>query len=144
MNNSTTETEIRAVTDAWAQAMRDTDLSGIIKHYTPDVVAFDAVNQLQFVGIDAYGKHWDYCLKACPGPMTFEIKDMVTHAEKDVAFSFFLCRCGGSDEKGEEKSSWMRVTRGLRKINGVWLAVHEHFSCPFDMESGMALFDLQP
>lgn len=140
----TNNTEIRTATDTWAQAMRNDDLQGIIKHYAADIVAYDAVKQLQFVGIDAYRKHWDYCLKACPGAMTFEIKDLVTHAENETAFSFFLCRCGGTDESGEEKSSWMRVTRGLRKIDGVWLTVHEHFSSPFDMESGMALFDLQP
>jgi ketosteroid isomerase-like protein len=38
----------------------------------------------------------------------------------------------------------MRATICFRKINGEWKVVHEHYSAPFDMESGKALFDLEP
>jgi ketosteroid isomerase-like protein len=38
----------------------------------------------------------------------------------------------------------MRVTVCYRKTNGKWLVVHEHFSAPFEMESGKALLDLEP
>jgi ketosteroid isomerase-like protein len=38
----------------------------------------------------------------------------------------------------------MRGTIGYRKTDGTWLVVHEHWSAPFDIESGKALFDLQP
>lgn len=144
-NYSTEEAEIHAVTDEWAQAVRASNMEGVIKHYTTDIVAYDAAAQLQFTGREAYAKHWEYCMTAClQGPMIFDIKDLVIHTEKEVAFSYFLNRCGGKDENGNEKFSWMRATRGLRKIDGKWLAVHEHFSSPFDMESGNALFDLQP
>jgi PhnB protein len=34
--------------------------------------------------------------------------------------------------------------RLFRKTNGTWMIVHEHFSAPFDPESGKALFDLEP
>ena len=36
----------------------------------------------------------------------------------------------------------MRVTVRFRKTNGTWMIVHEHFSAPFDPESGKALLDL--
>lgn len=38
----------------------------------------------------------------------------------------------------------MRVTQCLQKLGGQWLIVHEHFSAPFEMDSGKALFDLKP
>lgn len=38
----------------------------------------------------------------------------------------------------------VRATVCYRKTNGRWLVVHEYFSAPFDIESGKALFDLQP
>ena len=60
------------------------------------------------------------------------------------AFAHWLNRCGGTDEKGEEKSSWMRVTAGYRRIKGSWRIVHEHFSAPFDIASGKAMFGLEP
>jgi ketosteroid isomerase-like protein len=38
----------------------------------------------------------------------------------------------------------MRATVGHRKTNGKWMIVHEHFSAPFNMESGKALLGLKP
>jgi uncharacterized protein (TIGR02246 family) len=148
MNDRTTEatakTEIRTLMDNWLQAVRTNDIKGIAPHYAPDVLAFDAIAQLQFKGKDAYLKHWEACLAMCPGSMLFEIRDLNVAAAGDVAFSHYLCRCGAKEENGTEKASWMRVTVGYRKTNGKWLIVHEHFSAPFDMESGKALFDLEP
>lgn len=136
--------EIRDLIDQWLRSVRAKDVDGIVSHYAPDIVAYDAISQLQFKGADAYRKHWEACLTMCPGPMVFDIKDLNIAAGDDVAFCHCLNRCGGTGENGEEKSAWMRVTVGYRKIDGRWVVVHEHFSSPFDMESGKALFDLQP
>jgi ketosteroid isomerase-like protein len=38
----------------------------------------------------------------------------------------------------------MRATVCLKEIGGRWLIAHEHFSVPFDMQSGKAMFDLTP
>jgi ketosteroid isomerase-like protein len=38
----------------------------------------------------------------------------------------------------------MRVTVCCRNTSGRWLIAHEHFSVPFDMESGKALLSLEP
>lgn len=142
---SAEETEVRAVMEQWAAAVRATNVEAISKHYAEDIVAYDAIAKLQFVGKEAYRKHWDYCVTLCPTmEMVFELKDPVIHADKSVAFSFSLSYCGGKDEQGKVQASWMRVTRGYRKIDNQWLAVHEHFSSPFDMESNKALFTLEP
>jgi ketosteroid isomerase-like protein len=58
-------------------------------------------------------------------------------------FSFCLIRCGAVVDD-QEQSSWMRVTICWRKLDGRWQVAHEHYSEPFDMESGKALFDLKP
>ena len=39
---------------------------------------------------------------------------------------------------------WMRVSAGYQRIDGQWKVVHEHWSAPFDMETGTALFSLKP
>ncbi|MOA70344.1 hypothetical protein D3C78_1991570 [compost metagenome] len=52
--------------------------------------------------------------------------------------------CGGADEQGQVKGSWMRATAGYQRIGGQWRIVHEHWSAPFDMASGAALSELQP
>ena len=142
--NASAVAEIRTLMDNWLRAVRANDLKGIVSHYAPDILAFDAIAQLQFKGVDAYRQHWEACLAMCPGPMIVEIQDLRIAAGDNVAFSHHLARCGAKEENGEEKASWMRVTVGYRKANGKWLVVHEHFSAPFNMESGKALFDLQP
>jgi uncharacterized protein (TIGR02246 family) len=141
---ATPETEIRDLLDGWLQAVRARDTKRIMSYYAPEVVAYDAIAALQFKGVEAYGKHWEACLSMCTGPMVFEIREMNIEAEDDVAFAHWLNRCGATDENGVEKSSWMRVTAGYRRIKGTWRIVHEHFSAPFDIESGKALFGLEP
>jgi uncharacterized protein (TIGR02246 family) len=142
--HTTAEAEIRALVDNWLRAVLARDIDGIMSHYAPDILSFDAISQLQFKGVDAYRTHWEACLSMCPGPMIFEIHDLNIAAGNDVAFCHCLTRCGATEENGAEKASWMRVTVCYRKTNGKWLVVHEHCSAPFDMESCKALLDLEP
>jgi uncharacterized protein (TIGR02246 family) len=140
----TSADEVRALIEHWAKASRAKDIDGIMSCYAPDILAFDAVGDLQFKGAEAYKKHWEACLAMCPGPKTFEVHDLSITAGDDMAFGHYLGRCGGTDEKGEEKAGWFRVTVCCRKTNGQWRVVHEHFSAPFDPQSGKALLDLEP
>jgi len=48
--------------DNWLETVHARDVPGIVSPYAPDVLAFDAVFQLQLKGVDAYGKHWQACL----------------------------------------------------------------------------------
>jgi ketosteroid isomerase-like protein len=142
--NTRSETEIRRIIDKWLTAVREKDINAIMEYYAEDVVAFDAILQLQFKGKPAYKAHWEYCMNMCPGPMLFDMHQLVIAADENIAFVHGLTHCGGTNEKGEEQRCWMRVSAGFRKINDKWLAVHEHFSSPFDMDTGKALFDAQP
>jgi ketosteroid isomerase-like protein len=65
------EAQIRARLDDWAKAAGVKDIDGVMSHYAPDVVAFDAIAALQFKGVEAYRKHWEACLAMCSGPTTY-------------------------------------------------------------------------
>jgi ketosteroid isomerase-like protein len=119
-------------------------LERILSVYAPQVIAYDAIAQLKFEGVDAYGAHWKRCLGMCSDPMTFELREGEIAASGDLAFCHGLLYCGGTDEHGEEKAGWIRATQCLRRIDGAWRIVHEHFSAPFDMGTGMAMLDLRP
>jgi ketosteroid isomerase-like protein len=80
----------------------------------------------------------------CPGPMIFEVHDLDIEAGDDLAFGHYLSRCGGTGADGKEQAGWFRVTVCWRKTKGRWQVTHEHFSAPFDPESGKASLDLQP
>jgi uncharacterized protein (TIGR02246 family) len=138
------ETQIRELIDDWAEAARAKDIDAIFAHYAPDIVAFDGIGQLQFKGTDAYRKHWEACLAMCSGPMIFEVHDLDIEGRDDLAFGHYLSRCGGTGADGKEQAGWFRVTVCWRKTNGRWQVAHEHFSAPFDPESGKALLDLEP
>lgn len=62
---TTDEDQIRALIDDWAGALRAKDIDRVMSHYAPDVLAFDAIAQLQFQGRVAYRQHWQACLSMC-------------------------------------------------------------------------------
>jgi ketosteroid isomerase-like protein len=136
--------QVKLALDSWVQDVLSKDVERIISHYAEDVVAYDAIAPLRFLGRAAYQDHWQACMEICPGPSSFAPREPTILLGGDLALVYFLCHCGGTDDKGQTQSSWMRVTQGYRQRNGQWLIVHEHFSAPFDMQSGQALFDLQP
>ena len=138
------EAQIRALIADWARAARAKDVDAIFAHYAPDIVAFDGIGQLRFKGGDAYRKHWEACMAMCAGPMIFEVHDLDITAGDDLAFGHYLSRCGGTGPDGKEQAGWFRVTVCCRKTNGRWKVAHEHFSAPFDPESGKALLGLEP
>ncbi|SQF99928.1 isomerase [Paucimonas lemoignei] len=139
-----TQQQIQSLIEQWSAAIRDKDLDLIMSYYAPEIVAYDAIIALQFKGIDAYRTHWKFCLGMCPGPMVFAQRELVVHGDEQFALAHWLNSCGAADENGVTQSSWMRASAGFRRTAEGWKAVHEHFSAPFDMESGKALFDLQP
>lgn len=144
IRKTTAETEIRDLINAWLKDVLARDLDKIMSHYAPDVLAFDAIAALQFKGVAAYRKHWQACFEMCPGDMIFEMHDLGIEMGEPLAVAHYLCRCGGTDANGEQKTSWMRATVCLRRQDGTWAIAHEHYSAPFDPASGKALFDAQP
>jgi uncharacterized protein (TIGR02246 family) len=144
MTKTDEEARVRGLIEDWARAARASDLDGIMAAYAPDILAFDAIAQLQFKGAQAYRKHWEACIAMCSGPLVFEIHDLNIAAGDDVAFAHYLLKCGGTGEDGKDQTGWMRATVGFRRRSGKWMVVHEHFSAPFDMASGKALLGLEP
>ena len=143
-NTSTAKAEVVQEIDAWMQAVKSANSDAIMSHYAVDVVAFDAIQQLQFRGSHAYRTHWEACLAMCPGPMVFQHDELDVQVSGDLATAHGLIRCGIEDDAGGANASWMRMTSTFKKQDGKWLIIHEHFSAPFDMQTGRALFDLDP
>lgn len=143
-NDDQPKAAVRAVLDSWKTAVLAADLPRILSHYSADVVSFDAIKALQFIGRDAYAEHWQYCMGLSQGGMIFEMHEVDITASSDIAFCRYLCLCGCVQEDGEKQMGWMRATVCLRKLGQEWKIVHEHFSMPFDPETGAVLFDAAP
>ena len=141
---SNDETEIRQLLDRWAKAFRAHDIDGIMSMYAPEVVAYDVVPPLQYVGADAYRKDYLEFLSQYDGPIDVEFRDLKIVTSDRVAFVYGLERFKGSLKNGQKSELWLRFTCGFRKINGKWLDTHDHVSVPVDLETGRAAVDLKP
>jgi ketosteroid isomerase-like protein len=141
-SRATDEAQIRAVIDAWAEAIRSKNASGVVRHQTPDFVQFSLAPPLQSTAPDAKGlEAW---FATWRGPLRYEFHDLSITTGSDAAFSHSLNRLSGTKTDGEKSDIWFRHTFGFRKISGTWKIVHEHESVPFYMDgSYKAAVDLK-
>ncbi len=138
------EADIRRRIDKLASAIRARDLEGVMSIYAPDVVSFDVVPPLRYLGAEAKRKQWANALAMYQPPLGYEIRDLTITVGDDVAFGHSLNRVSGTLKNGHQSDFWLRWTACFRKIASNWLIAHDQVSVPVDLESGRALLDLEP
>ncbi|QTD32132.1 YybH family protein [Pseudomonas fluorescens] len=139
-----TQAQIQAIIDTYRQAVMTKDVDKVMTLYADDILSFDAIKALQFKGKEAYRAHWVACMEMCPGPHIFEFHEIVIETGDNIAFAHWVANCGGTNDKGETQSCWMRATACYRLVGGAWKIAHEHWSAPFDPMTGSTLFDAKP
>lgn len=127
MNNSNEVEQIRELVENWARAVRNQDLAGVLAHHAGNIVMFDVPLPVQSKGIKAYEATW-VPFFAAQGQGLFNLNELEITAGEDVAFCHSIVTCGISAEPG--LSFPVRLTVGLRKIDGQWRITHEHHSVP--------------
>jgi uncharacterized protein (TIGR02246 family) len=138
------EAQIRALEGAFAAAVKARDLDAIMKVYSPDVLVFDVSPPRQYVGAAAYREDWKGFLAAFPGPIQFEVTDLVVSAGGALGYGHSIQHVSGKDAKGKPTEVTVRVTDVYRKAGGTWLIVHEHVSVPVDLDTGKADLSSKP
>ena len=138
------EAEIKRLIEGYAEALRAKDLDGIVSIYAPDLVSFDTVPPLQYVGAETFRNHWEEIFSSMPGPVGYEIADLSITVGDEVAFTHSFIRLSATLPTGQKIGNWVRWTACWRKIGGQWLMVHEHVSVPVDIQTGRAVLDLAP
>ena len=142
-NRTKNEAAIRTVIDSLVTAIRIKNIDAVMSSYAPDLVAFDIVPPLQFVGAGAFKKPWQDVFARFE-TIDYEVRDLSVTAGDDVAFSHSLNRIRGTMTNGQNTDLWLRSTACFRKIDGRWLIVHLQASVPADLASDKAVVDLQP
>jgi uncharacterized protein (TIGR02246 family) len=126
-----TESAIRRLIEGWAAAVRAKDIDGVLAHHTDDVLMFDVPPPAAVRGIAAYRATWPPFFEALSqGHAAFDIVELNVTAGDTVAFATALLRCGSVDEQAKDGTPRLRLTLGLRKVDGVWRIAHEHHSFP--------------
>jgi ketosteroid isomerase-like protein len=141
--SKSSEAEIRAVINEWANAQRDKNAAGVLSHYAPNLVHFSLAPPL--VDAPSNEKDLNAWFATWEGPINYEIRDLRITVGSDVAFSHSLNRIQGTNTAGGKDDLWFRHTLGFRKIDEQWKIVHEHESVPFYMDGSFkAAVDLKP
>jgi ketosteroid isomerase-like protein len=143
-NKNNNEAEIKRVLDGGVEALRARDIDGVMSIYAPELVSFDIVPPLRYMGTEAYRKRWEEMLSSFQGPIGYTIHDLNITTGDDVAFCHSLNRLSGTMTTGRKTDLWVRCTMCFRKINGKWLIVHTQVSVPVDLEHGKAVLDGKP
>lgn len=128
MTQNSNETQIRALVEKWASAVRAKDMDGVLVNHTDDIVMFDVPMPLQSKGMKEYKKTWELFFDHSPGgPGSFDVTELRIIPSESVAYCHALVKVFNSK---------VRVTIGLRKERRQWLIAHEHHSYPIELKSG--------
>jgi uncharacterized protein (TIGR02246 family) len=139
-----TQSEVRALLDRQAEAMRLKDLDRLMSLYSPDVVYFDVVPPLQFVGSAALRRRFSEWFEGFNDAMHLDVRDLRIVASGDMAVAHWLSRVRGTLKNGQEVGSWVRSTSCSQRSDHGWRITHEHVSWPVDVKSARAAMDLVP
>ena len=133
---------VEAFLDSYAAAVWDKDVEGFMRLYADDVVVFDAWDQNEYLGRDAWAPvvgEWLSSLN--DGKVEVAFNDVRAMNGSDVAFASALVTYAGiSPEGGKLRSVTNRFTVALRHSRGRWEVAHEHSSLPVDGATGKAVF----
>lgn len=138
------EVQIRRQIEDQIKAVRVKDIEGAMADYAPDVLSFDVVNPLQYIGSDAIRKRLEEWFSSFAGAIGFEMRDLSITVGDTVAFCHRLNHVSATKTDGGKLDMWWRETACYRKREGTWKITHQHSSVPFDVASGQASLDLQP
>ena len=100
------EPAIRVLIDRLVKAVRSSDVDGVMSAYAPELVAFDLVPPLQYVGAEAFMKAWRDVFESYREPIHYELRDLSITAGDDVAFSHSRLgnlRCAHSSRVSERE-----------------------------------------
>ena len=138
-----TQEEIRAVVEAWTEAIRQKDVAGVLSHFAKDSVRFYLAPPLQ--ATQPLRENLEGWFGTFRGGIGYEIRDLTITTAADLACCHSFNRITGTKVEGETADVWFRETLCLRKIDGQWLITHAHESVPFYMDGSVkAAMDLKP
>jgi uncharacterized protein (TIGR02246 family) len=141
---SGSESEIRQFLADWDHAFQSKNVEAMSALYAPDVIAYDIIPPLQYIGKEAYMKDFQQFFASLQGQPIVEERDVHIVVSGNLADVFYLQHIGGSTVKGDKVGGWVRATAILRKQDGKWLDIHDHVSFPTNLDTGLSLMDLKP
>jgi uncharacterized protein (TIGR02246 family) len=138
------EALIRQRVEDWAKAVRAKDIDRVLSLYAPNIVSFDLDPPLRYAGTDNKRRAWQEFFAVHTGPIAYEVRELNVTTHGELAFVHSLNHVKGTLASGHTSDMWVRWTACFRRIDGLWLVVHDHVSVPADLEHGQAVLNLTP
>jgi uncharacterized protein (TIGR02246 family) len=141
------EALIRQRIEDMVAALRAKDIEGVMSLFAPNLVSFDIAPQfgaLRYFGAENKRRAWQEAFAAFTGSFDYEVHELNVTTEGELAFVHSLNHVKLTQASGQITDFWLRWTACLRRMDGVWLIVHDHVSVPADLEHGQAVVNLTP
>ncbi|TFV55495.1 DUF4440 domain-containing protein [Mycobacterium sp. PS03-16] len=123
------DTAIRDLITGWAAAIRTGNLESVVADHDSDIVMFDVPPPYDGVrGMAAYRACWPPFFEFQRSGGSFDNLELDVTAGEDVAFAWALLRCATAEDAAANPDNKLRLTIGLRKVDGRWVVTHEHHS----------------
>jgi ketosteroid isomerase-like protein len=141
------EALIRQRVEDYAKAISAKDIDSVMSFFAPNLVSFDIAPQfgaLRYFGAENKRRAWQEAFATFTGSFDYEVHELNVTTEGELAFVHSLNHVRATLASGQISELWVRWTACLRRIDGVWLVVHDHVSVPADLEHGRAVVNLTP
>ncbi len=136
--------ELKEIIEKRVSALKNRDVENEITNYSKEVVSYDVVGELKYVGIDAIKNRLIEWLSTLDEIIDFEITDEKITSTSDMAYCSSLNHINAKTVDGNKLDMYWRETTCYKKTDGIWKITHIHSSVPFNAESGMASIGLKP
>ena len=114
---SSEQTEIRALIDDLAEGIRAKDVDGVMSFYADERVQFLLAPPLKYSGANATkGEDLKDWFSSFQGPIGYEIRDLEVSTGSQIAFGHSLNRMSGTKIDGARTDLWFRWTVCFRKL----------------------------
>jgi ketosteroid isomerase-like protein len=132
------EAEIRTLLDNRVEACEAKDIERLMSLYSPNIVYYDVVPPLQFVGSGEVRRNFMRWFDEYDGPISLETHHLKITTGEDLALAHMLHLDSGTRKNGPDGAAWVRSTVCCRRSDSKWLITHEHISMPGTWPAGKA------
>jgi ketosteroid isomerase-like protein len=124
------DTGVRELLDSRVDACRTKDIDRLMSLYSSDIVYYDVVPPLRFMGSAEVRRNFMRWFNEYDGPIGLETHHLNVATSSDIAFAHMLHLDSGTRNNGIEGAVWIRSTVCCRRSGEGWHITHEHISMP--------------
>lgn len=138
------QSEVCKAIEARNRAIGTKDVDAIMRHYTEDLVYYDAIPPFQSKGAGGLRHGWESCLPYFPDRFGIVSEQLSIHGDGDFAAANWIWRFTDLPADHGAMQTCLRATAILERRAGEWKIVHEHCSVPFDPHTEKPVYSLEP